>query len=207
LGRVTEESLTPQAKASEAGGGASKLDRLEIVAADATTDASAVAEAGLMQAEGAAAAKVVASRPAIDEVAAGDIIAAEAPSGPAGLEDLPKIAGEVTTEVAASARAPEPLAVVTQAASILELVSSMMTDAPVAETEAGITAGSLFFGATSDPEEASRRAPGAQMVESERDKASPPPRAVTQGASGGRDLAAPSGSGISSQSSASRLQK
>jgi hypothetical protein len=45
------------------------------------------------------------------------------------------------------------------------------------------------------------------MVESERSKASPPPRAATQGTSRGKDLTALAGSGVSSQSSASQLQK
>jgi hypothetical protein len=115
--------------------------------------------------------------------------------------------GEATTEVLASVRVLEPPVVVTQAASILELTSSATTDAPAPETETGTVAGSLFFGATSDPEKVSHGAHDVRMVESKHSKASPPPWAVTQGASGGKDLAAPAGSGVSSQSSASQLQK
>jgi hypothetical protein len=75
-------------------------------------------------------------------------------------------------------RASEPLAVVAQAASTLELTSSATTDVPMPETETGTAAGSLFFGATSDPEKVSRGAHDVRMVESERSKASSSPRAV-----------------------------
>jgi hypothetical protein len=121
LGRTEEYSRALQAKASEAGGGAPELDHPEIAAADATPNASVAAKAGLVQAKGATMAEVIASRPATDEVVAGDIAAAEASSGPAGLGDLREAAGEATTEVPASVRASEPPAVVAQAASTLGL--------------------------------------------------------------------------------------
>jgi hypothetical protein len=184
-----------------------ELDHPEIAAADATPDASVAAEAGLVQTEGAAMAEVVASRLATDEVVAGDIAAAEASSGLAGLGDLHEAAGEATTEVPASARASEPSAVVAQAASTLELASSVTTNAPTPETETGTTTGSLFFRATFDPERASREAHDVRMVESKRSKVSPPPRVVTQGASGEKNLTALAGSGANSQSSTSQLQK
>jgi hypothetical protein len=69
------------------------------VAADATTDTSVMAKAGLVQTKGATATEVVSSCPAADEVVAGDIAAAEASSGSAGLGDLREAAGEVTTEI------------------------------------------------------------------------------------------------------------
>jgi hypothetical protein len=97
--------------------------------------------------------------------------------------------------------------VVTQAASTLELASSVMTDAPTPETETGATASSLFFGATSGPERASHGAHDARMVERNHDEASPTPRATAKGASGGKALATSTGSGVSSQSSAGQLQK
>jgi hypothetical protein len=77
LGRAEEESRIPQAKAGEVRGGAAELDRPEITAADATTDAGVMAEVGLAQTEGAATAEVVASRPATGEAAAGEIAAVE----------------------------------------------------------------------------------------------------------------------------------
>jgi hypothetical protein len=207
LGRAEEEGRALQAKASEGGGEAPELDRLEKAAADATPDASVTADAGLAWTEGAATVEVVASHPATDEVAAGDIAPAGASSGPAGLGDLRKSAGEATTEVPASVRASEPPIVVAQAASILELTSSVATDAPFPKTETGTATSSLFFGATSEPERVSHGAHDIRMVESKRSNASPPPRAITQGTSGGKDLVAPAGSGVSSQSSASQLQK
>jgi hypothetical protein len=112
LGCAEEESRTPQAKASEAGGGAPKLDRPEIAAADATPEASVTAKAGLAQTKGVAMAEVVASRPATDEVVARDIAPAKASSSPPGLGDLREATGEATTEVPASVRASEPPAVV-----------------------------------------------------------------------------------------------
>jgi hypothetical protein len=114
---------------------------------------------------------------------------------------------EATTEVPVSVRVSEPPAVVMQATSILELTSNTATDAPTPEMEIGTATGSLFFRATFDPEGVSCGAHDVWMVESKRSKAPPPPWAVTQGASGGKDLAAPAGSGVSSQSSASQLQK
>jgi hypothetical protein len=186
LGCAEEESRAPQAKASEAGGGALELDCLEIAVADATTDVSVVAEAGLAQTEGAAAAEVVASRPATDEVVAGDIAATEASSGPARLGDLREAVGEATPVIPVSVRSSEPPAVIAQATSTLKLASSATTDAPVPETETGTTTSSLFFGATFDPERASRRPHDIRMVESKRNKASSCPRAVTQGAPRGK---------------------
>jgi hypothetical protein len=73
LGRTEEEGRTPQAKASKAGGKAPGLDRPEKTAADATSDASVMADVGPAQTEGATAAEVVASRPATDEVAVGTL--------------------------------------------------------------------------------------------------------------------------------------
>jgi hypothetical protein len=207
LGRAEEESHVPQVKAGEARGGAAELDRPEIVVAGATTNAGITAEAGLAQTEGAATAEVVASRPATDEAAAGEIATAEASSGPNGLGDLREAAGEVMTEVPMSMRVSEPPAVVTQAASTLELASSATTDAPAPEMETGVTTGSLFFGATSNPERASHGAHDARMVESNRGEASPTPRAAAKGASGGKALTTSTGSGVSSQSSAGQLQK
>jgi hypothetical protein len=123
-------------------------------------------DVSLAQTEGAAAAEVEASRPATDEVVAGDIATAEAPAGPARLGDLCETAGEVTTELPASVRVSKLSAMVAQAASILELASGAMTDAPTPEMETGMTAGSVFFGASSNPEGASHGAPDTQMVES-----------------------------------------
>jgi hypothetical protein len=133
LGHAEEESRVPQAKAGEVGGGAAEPDRPEIVAADATINAGITAEAGLVQTEGAATTEVVASRPATDEATAGEIAAAEASFGSAGLGDLREVAGEVVKEVPASTRASEPPAMDTQATSSLELAPSAMTDAPVPE--------------------------------------------------------------------------
>jgi hypothetical protein len=186
LGHTEEEGRTLQAKASEAGGEAPELDRPEKAATDATPNASVAADAGLVQSKGAATAEVIASRPATDEVAAGDTAAAGVSYGPAGLGDLHEATGEATMEVLASVRASEPPAVVGQAASILELTSNVAIDAPAPETKTSTADGSLFFGATSDPEKVSHGAHDVRMVDSKRSKAYPPPRAVTQGASGGK---------------------
>jgi hypothetical protein len=86
-----------------------------------------------------------------------------------------------------SVKVSEPPAVFTQAASILELTSSVATDVPAPEMEIGTAAGSLFFEATSGLEEVSRGAYDIRMVESEHSK----------------DLMGPAGSSISSQSTAS----
>jgi hypothetical protein len=155
------------------------------MAADTTSDASVAANAGLAQTEGATAAEVVASHPAADEVAAGDIAAAGASSSPAGSGDLCEAIGEATMEVPVSVKASDPPAVVAQAASILELTPSATADVPAPETEMATAVGALFFEATSDPEKVSREDHDVRMVESERSEASSPPRATTQGASGG----------------------
>jgi hypothetical protein len=207
LGRTEEEGRAPQAKASKAGGKAPGLDRPEKTAADATSDASVMADVGPAQTEGATVAEVVASRPATDEVAAGDIAGAGASLGPARSGDLREATGEVTMEVPASVKASEPPAVVAQDASILELTPSAAADARAPEMATGTAAGALFFRATSDTEKVSREAHDVQMVESERGEASSPPQAITQGAPGGKDPAAPAGSSVSSQSSAGQLQK
>jgi hypothetical protein len=112
LGRTKEEGRAPQAKASKAGGEALELDRPEKTAADATSDASITADAGLAQTEGAAAAEVIASRLATDEVAAGDIAAARASSSPARSGNLREATGEAMMEVPASVKASEPPIVV-----------------------------------------------------------------------------------------------
>jgi hypothetical protein len=124
LGRTEEEDRAPQAEASEAGGEAPELDRPEKTAADATPNARVALDAELAQIEGAATTEVVASRLATDEVAAGDITVAEASSGPTGLGGQREAMGKAMTEVPASVKASEPQVVVTQAASILELMSS-----------------------------------------------------------------------------------
>jgi hypothetical protein len=71
-------------EADEAEGGAAELDRQEMVAADATTDAGIMAEAGPVRIEEAVTTEVVVSRLATDEVATGEVAPAEASSGPAG---------------------------------------------------------------------------------------------------------------------------
>jgi hypothetical protein len=183
LGCTREEDRAPQAKTSEAGGKAPELDCPEKMAADATPATSVTTDAGLAQTKGAATAGVIASRTATNEVAAGGTAAAGASSSPAGLGDLREATGEVTMEVPASGEESEPPTVVAQAASIFELTSSAATDVPTPETKTGAVAGSLFFGATSDPEKVSREAHDVRMVESECSEASSPPRAATQGPS------------------------
>jgi hypothetical protein len=88
--------------------GAAELDRPEIAAADATTNAGVTAEARLARTEGAVTAEVVISHPATDEAAAGEIATVEASSGPASQGDPREVAGEVVKEVPASMRASEP---------------------------------------------------------------------------------------------------
>jgi hypothetical protein len=77
---------------------------------------------------------------------------------------------------------------------------------PTPGTEIGTAAGLLLFGETSGSEKASQGALAARTVESDHNEVSPTPRATAKGASG-EILAATTGSGASSQSSTSQLQK
>jgi hypothetical protein len=113
LGRAEEESRIPQMEAGKVGSGAVELDRPEIVAADATTDAGVTAESGLARTEGAVTAEVIMSRPATNEATIGETAAVEASSGPASQGDPREVTREVVKEVSASMRVSELPEVVT----------------------------------------------------------------------------------------------
>jgi hypothetical protein len=100
--------------------------------------------------------------------------------------DPHEIAEETTKEALAVVRASEPLEVVTRASSSPGPVPGTKADMPMPGTEVGVTAGPLLFGAASGSEKVSHGAHAARTVASKHGKASPPPRATAQGASGGR---------------------
>jgi hypothetical protein len=207
LGRAKEERRVPQVEAGEVEGGAAELDRQEKAAVDATTDAVVTAEAGLARIEETATTEVVVSRPATDEVVAREVTVVDASSGPASREDPREVAEEAAKEALAGVRASKPSETISWASSGLGPAPGAKADMPVSGTEIGAAAGPLLFGATSGSEKVSQGAHASRTMESDRSKASPTPRATARGASGGKVLAASTGSGASSQSSASLLQK
>jgi hypothetical protein len=78
---------------------------------------------------------------------------------------------------------------------------------PTPEMEIGTAADPPLFGAAFGSEKASQGAHTARTMEIDRSKASITPKAAAKGASRGKILAASTGSGASSQSSANQLQK
>jgi hypothetical protein len=207
LGHADTESRIPQVEAGEVEGGAVELDRPEIAAMDAAADAIATAEAGLARTEEAATIEVVVSRPTADEVVAGEVAAVDVSSGPASQEDPRKVAEEAAKEASVGVRASEPPETVASASSGLGPAPGTKADMPMPGTEIGVATGPLLFGATSSSEKVSQGACAARTVENDRSLAFPTPRATAKGASGGKVLIASTGSGASSQSSASQLQK
>jgi hypothetical protein len=99
-------------EAGEVGSEAVELDRPEIAAADATTNADVMAKTGLARTEGAVMVEVVVPRPTTDEAVAGEIATVGASSGPANQGDPREVTGEVGKEVPASMRASKPLEMV-----------------------------------------------------------------------------------------------
>jgi hypothetical protein len=98
--------------------------------------------------------------------------------------------------------------VVAQASSNPVPVPGTKTDMPAPGKEIGTAADPPLFGADAGSEKASQGAPTAWAGESNRREASTIPRAAAKGTSrGGEILAASTGSGASSQSSASQVQK
>jgi hypothetical protein len=155
LGCAEEESYVPQVEAGKVEGGAEGLDRQETAAADAIADTGAAAKAGLAWSKEATAAEVVVSRPAADEVVAGEIATIEASSGPISQGDPREAVREAMKEVLAGMRASELPEMVALASSSPGPMPGVTTDMPTPETEIGTAAGSLLFVATSDPERAS----------------------------------------------------
>jgi hypothetical protein len=159
-----------------------ELDRPEIAAADAATNAGVTAEAGLAWTEGAITA----------EAASGETATVEVSSGP----DPREVMRKVVKEVLASMRASELPEMLTQAASGPGPASGATTNMPAPEPATSATASSLLFEATANPEKASQGAHAARMVESGRSEASSTPKATAKGVSGGKVLVASTGSGI-----------
>jgi hypothetical protein len=147
------------------------------------------------------------SHPAADETTAGEVTAVDASSDPPCREGPREVAGEAAKETSAGVRASEPSEMVARDSSDPRPAPGAKADMPVPGTEVGVTTGPLLFGAASDSEKVSQGAHAARTVDSERGKASPPLWAAAQDASGGKNLAASAGSGASSQSSTSQLQK
>jgi hypothetical protein len=165
-----------------------ELGHQEIKAVDTTADSIAVTEAEVATTE------AIVSCPTADEVAAREVAAFDVSSGSASREDTCEVAEKAVKEASAGMRALEPSETAARASS-----------GPGMET--GVTGGPLLFGATSGSKKVSQGAHAAWTMEIERCEASPPPKDTAQGASGGKNLAASVGSGASSQSSASQLQR
>jgi hypothetical protein len=212
LGCVKEEGRASQVEAHEVEGDAARLGCPWAEAVDATTNAGVTAEAGPMQMNEASAEEVIAmgvAAPCIatDEVAAGEAAAAEASPGPTGQEEAREVAEETMKETPAGAETLEPSEVVAQASSSTIPTPGTKADIPVPRMEIDTAANPPRFRADAGSEKASQGAPTACAGEGERGEASTTPGAAAKGASGGKILAASTGSGASSQSSASQLQK
>jgi hypothetical protein len=168
---------------------------------DATANAVDAAKAKVATME------VIVSRLAVDEVVAGEVAAIDASSGSASRENPHEVAEEAVKEASAGVRALGPSEMVAWASSSPGPALGAKAEMLAPGTEIGAAAGPLLFGSASGSEKVSQGAHTARTVESERSKASPTPRATAKGAAGGKVLAALTGSGASSQSSASQLQK
>jgi hypothetical protein len=206
LGRAKEERHTPQLEASEGGGRTEELVCPEAPASVATSPAAA-AEVGLTRAGEAILTEVVMPHPAIGEVAAGEFAAADASSDLVSREDAREVAVKATEEAPVCVGAPEPSEPVAWDSSSPEPASSARVVMPALGMEIGVAAGPLFFGAASDSDKVPQGSLTARAVGSDRGEASPTPKAATKDASGEKVPAATTGSSVSSQSSASQLQK
>jgi hypothetical protein len=212
LGRAEEEDRSSQVEAGEVEGSAAKLGCQGTATVDATADAGITTKAEPARTEEAGAEEVVvmgvvAARIATDEVAEGEAAAAEASSGPAGQEEPREVAEEAIKEASAGAGTLEPPEVVAQASSSHVPAPGKKTGMPIPRTEIGATADPPRFGADAGSEKASQGAPTARVGEGNHSEASTTPGAAAKGALGGKILVALTGSGASSQSSASQLQK
>jgi hypothetical protein len=201
LGRAKEESRIPQVEMGKVEGRTAELDHQEIAAVDAIANAVATTEAE------AATTEAVASCPTTDEVVVREVDVIDASSSPASREDAREVAEEAVKEVSTDVRASEPSEMDVQASSGPGPAPGAKGDMLAPGMEIGVATGPLLFGATSGLEEVAQGAHAARTVEIERSEASPIPRAAAKSASEGENLAAPTGSGASSQSSASQLQK
>jgi hypothetical protein len=186
LGHADEERRVPQVEAGEVEGGAAELDHQEVAAVNAAADAVVTDEARLARTEQTATTEVIVSRPAADEVVAGEVAAVDASSGPTSREDPCEVAEEAAKEASAVVRASEPSEVIVWASSAPRPTPGTKADMPVPRTEISVAAGPLLFGATSGSEKVSQGANAARIEEGEHSEASPTPRAAAQGASGGR---------------------
>jgi hypothetical protein len=111
-------------------------------------------------------------------------------------------------EASTGMRTSEPPEMVAQAFSGPGPTLGTKADMPAPGTEIGTAADPPLFGVASGSEKASQGAHTARTMESNHSEASTTPRAAAKGAlGGGKILVASTGSGASSQSSASKLQK
>jgi hypothetical protein len=212
LGRTKGEDRTSQEEAHKVEGDAVRLDHQRAAAADATADTGVTAEAGPARtkeasAEEVTAMEVIAPRTTTDEAATGETTTTEASSGRAGQEEPREVAEEAIKEASAGAEILEPLEVAAQASSSAAPAPGMKATMLVPGAEIDKVADPPCFGTDADPEKVSQEIPTARAEEDDRGEASITPGAAAKSALGGKIFATSTGSGASSQSSASQLQK
>jgi hypothetical protein len=206
LGRAEEDRRSPWLEFVASESRAEEPVRPE-VPANAVSSPAVVTEAKPTQAGETASAEVAMPPPTIEEIAAGDVVAANASSDPPSQEDTREAAAKTTEETPVRVGSLEPSEPAARTPSSPELAPSTRAIVPVFGAEAGVAAGPLFFGLASNSCEVPQGPLTTRVVGSERGEASPTPEVATKDASRGKAPTAAAGSGVGSLSSASQLQQ